>query len=158
MKIIVVLVAVVAAQATDLPQLKEGLWSVRNQTVNSPGSKKNDATYVLCRNHAFDQRAQSMAKGIKGCAVSKESLTGGKYYAETHCTFGKTTVDTKGTTTYTSATTFRSESHTTFSPALNGMTESSMVIEQKYLGSCPVDLLPGDRKGPDGKVIHAGQR
>lgn len=146
------------AYATDLPPLKEGLWSVHNQTISSPGNKKNESTYSLCRDHAFDVQTQALGKSVKGCTITKESLIAGKYSAETHCQFGKVVIDTKGTTAYQGETSMHSEGHTTYTPAYNGMTETTMIVDQKYVGACPLDLQPGDRKGPDGKVIHPGQR
>jgi hypothetical protein len=38
--------------AVDLPPMKEGLWSIRNQGVNNPGGKKAENTSTICRSHA----------------------------------------------------------------------------------------------------------
>jgi hypothetical protein len=29
-----------------------------------------------------------------------------------------------------------------------------MIQDQKYIGSCPADMQPGDRKSEDGTILH----
>jgi len=143
-----------AARAADPQELKEGLWQIHTQTTDNPGGKKSEGTYSLCRDHAYDNAVRARAKQVKGCTVTDESLTGGKYSAESHCVVAGTTIDTKSTTTSQGDTAFHSESHSTYSPAMYGVNESTMVMEQKYVGSCPAGAKPGDRVNADGTVMH----
>jgi hypothetical protein len=73
------------ANAANPPELKEGLWSVHSQSVANPGNKKSDETYTLCRNHAYDQSVQALAKSMKGCTTVSEGFQGGKFNASDFC-------------------------------------------------------------------------
>jgi hypothetical protein len=48
-----------------------------------------------------------------------------------------TAVDSKGTVSYTGDTSVHSETHATYNPALGGVSETTMIMDQKYAGSCP---------------------
>jgi hypothetical protein len=65
--------------------MKEGLWSIRNQSVNSPGDKKSDQTSTICRSHAYDQHVLQDAKSVKGCKTISETLQGNEYSIHSHC-------------------------------------------------------------------------
>ena len=145
------------AQADDMPVMKEGLWSIRTQTSDNSGNKNSDETYTLCRNHAYDKSSQDLAKTVPGCTKMSLSVQGGKMSTEVNCVVAGTTILTKGTGTV-SDTSSHSELHTTYSPAFNGMSEGTMIMDQKYLGSCPAGALPGDRTNANGSVIHLGKK
>jgi hypothetical protein len=144
--------------AANPPEVKEGLWSVHTQTSDNSGGKKSEGTYTLCRNHAYDQAAQARAKNMKGCTMVSESFEGGKYTSAMHCVTAGTAVESKGTTTFQGDAATHSETHATYTPAVAGMTEMTIVMDQKYVGSCPAGVQPGDRTDADGKVIHLGKR
>ena len=145
------------ANASDPPELKEGLWSVHTQSIDNPGNQKSDGTYTLCRDHAYDQSVQARAKKMKGCTTVSETFQGGKLSTEMRCVVAGTVIETKGTTTSQGDTSVHSESHTTYTPAFAGKTESTMIMDQKYAGSCPAGAQPGDRIDPNGRVIHLGK-
>ena len=145
------------ANASDPPELKEGLWSVHTQSIDNPGSNKSDGTYTLCRNHAFDQSGLAIAKSVKGCTTVSESFQGGKGSKETRCVAAGSVIASKETYTYQGDTSFHSESHATFTPALGGVSETTKIVDQKYVGSCPAGAQPGDRTNADGRVIHIGK-
>ena len=148
---------VLIAGATDPPELKEGLWSFNTQVIKSPGDKKSEDTYTLCRDHAYDQTVHAREKNLKGCTTVSENLQDGKYTSEIHCTAGKFAIESKGTTTFKGDTASHSETHVTYAPALGGVTDTTIVIDQKYVGSCPAGSQPGDRTNPDGTVINLGK-
>ena len=136
------------------PDVKEGLWSIHTQTTDNPGNVKSDSTSTICRNHAYDQYANGLAKNVKGCTVSNESYAGNTYTLEMRCTIGATTIDSKGTVTYTGDTSTHSESHATYTPAMAGMTDTTMIQDQKYIGACPAGQQPGDMTHANGTVTH----
>ena len=149
--------AIAAAGAGDAPEVKEGLWSVHTQTIENPGNKKTEGSFELCRSHAYDQSVRATAKAMKACTMTNESLQGGKYSSGTHCVVGGTTIESKGTTTFQGDTSTHSETHSTYSPAMGGISESTTIMDQKYVGSCPAGMQPGDRKMADGRVVHSGR-
>jgi hypothetical protein len=146
------------AHAAEPPELKEGLWSIRIQTTNNPGGKTEDSTSLLCRNHAYDKSVISLAKGVKkNCSKYDQGFQGGKYTTDMHCTVAGTAIDTKGTATYSGDTSAHAENHTIYRPAFGGVTESTMIMDQKYVGSCPAGAQPGDRINADGSILHTGR-
>jgi hypothetical protein len=146
------------AAATDPPPVKEGLWEIHTQSTDSPSGRKSEGSYQLCRDHAYDQEVRAHAKEMKGCTTVSENFQDGKYSSEMHCVIGTRTVESKGVTTFQGDTAFRSETRATYSPALGGVTESNLVMEQKYVGSCPAEAQPGDRINSDGSIIHLRQK
>jgi hypothetical protein len=150
------LLAMRFAVAAEEPELKEGLWSVHTQATTNPGGKKAVANYTICRNHAFDQTVRQRAKAQKTCTMATEILSAGKYSSKSHCVVAGTTIDTTATTTYQGDTATHSESHGVYTPATPDIADVTMSMDQKYLGSCPARLHPGDRTNSDGSVVHLG--
>jgi hypothetical protein len=145
-------------QAADPPELREGLWSIHTQSNDNPGNQKSESTKTLCRNHPYDKSVDARAKtALKGCTKVDESVQGGKIFSEVHCMVQGIAMDTKGTTTYGGDTSLHSETHMTYSPALGGVSETTTIIDSKYIGSCPPGAQPGDLTGADGKVTHLGK-
>ena len=141
----------------NLPQLKEGLWSVTTQTVSNPAGTKIEGAYSICRNHDYDDKVRARAKVMKGCTITSETFQGGKYTLVSHCEVPGMVFDTTGTTTLDGDSSTHTESHTSYKPAMRGIDETTMIMDQKYTGACPADMQPGDRMDKDGKVIHVAK-
>lgn len=151
-------VPVGAAYAVDHPQIKEGLWQIRTQTINNPGNKRTEGTVTLCRDHDYDKSVEALAKNIKGCITINESLEAGKFSSEVRCEIGSTVVVSKGTATFQNDASTHSETHATYTPVFYGIADVTMIQDQTYLGSCPAGMQPGDRKSQDGTIIkHMGK-
>ncbi len=144
--------------AIDLPASREGLWSMRTQTTDNPGNVKTDFTQKICRNHAYDSAARAKAKNMPGCKVLNENLSGHTYTLEMECKIAGSVIHSKGVTTIVGDAAFHSESHATYAPALNGVSDTTIIIDQKYLGSCPSGIEPGDIIRSDGTILHTGKR
>jgi hypothetical protein len=142
------------ANAVDPPEQKEGLWSSRRQTIDNPGSKTSEQTSTICRSHAYDQYVLSLVKNMKGCTTVSESFQSGKRSVESHCAIGSTVIDSKGTTIFQGDAAAHAESHSTYTPAMGGVSETTMIMDQKYVGSCPAGAQPGDITYADGRVTH----
>ena len=142
------------ANAVNPPEQKEGLWTSHTQSIDNPGNKKSESTSTICRSHAYDQHVLSLAKSVKGCTTVSESFQGGKYFVELHCVEAGTVVESKGTVTYQGDTSAHSENHSTFTPALGGISEMTIIMDQKYVGNCPAGAQPGDLTNADGSVTH----
>src|ERR1035437_2726500 len=149
--------------AASLPEMQEGLWSMRTQEVKNPGNKREDtATYSFCRNHAYDKEGEALMKGMKGCTMVSENFAGGKYSTEMRCViekavvagkvlFEKTVMVSQGTLTQ-SSTAAHGETHITYVPAMFGVSDKASIVDSKYLGSCPSGMRPGDSLKPDGTI------
>jgi hypothetical protein len=133
------------ARAANPPELKEGLWEIHGQSLENPGNRKTDFTYRLCRNHAYDKAMDALVKNVKGCTTAFDNVGGGKYTSASRCTVEGTVIESKGSYTYESSTSTRSESHATYTPPLRGKSEETVLQDQTYLGNCPAGMNPGDR-------------
>jgi hypothetical protein len=145
------------ASAADPPPLQEGLWEIRGQSIDNPGGKKSEFTYRLCRNHAYDKAMDAMVKNVKDCTTAFDSLGDGRYSSESRCTIDGTVIESKGTYTYLSATSTRSESHATYTPAYRGKTDETVIQDQNYVGACPAGMRPGDRITVEGTLQRYGK-
>ena len=143
-------------EGAEPPPLKEGLWSIHNREVDAPSNRKIDFTSTLCRSHASDQRARQAADRRKQCTSVSESLHANEYTVESRCKIKGSVVESKSTTLFRSDST-HTEEHVTYTPALNGITASTLIQDQKYLGKCPAGAEPGDLMLPNGAVQHLGR-
>ena len=141
-------------RAGDPPPIKEGLWSIHMQSTDNPGNKKTEGTRSICRTHESDKQAQAKAKSVKGCTMTSETVSGNKYSNAMRCEIQGSVMQTTSVTTFQSDTAFHSESHTSTNPPLYGVAESTMIMDQKYVGSCPSGMNPGDLMSADGKITH----
>jgi hypothetical protein len=144
-----------AVVAQDVPNMKEGLWKLHMVTT-STGAKPEESSYSLCRNHAYDLKAHDLMKKT-GCTVNEGSTIGGKRTFSGVCKVGSTTISSKSTLTSSGDTSFHSETTTTYSPAMNGMSQSTSTQDQTYIGSCPAGMNPGDIISSNGQVRHRSQ-
>ena len=135
-----------AAYAIDHPQMREGLWQIRTQSISNPGNQKTEGTVEVCRDHASDKKAEALAKTVKGCTYMSENFTAGKYTAEVVCKVGSTTITSKGVATYQTDNSVHTETHVTYTPSFAGTTDEVMIQDQTYQGSCPAGMHPGDRR------------
>jgi hypothetical protein len=149
-----VLFSVGSAHAAGPPDVKEGLWSDHTQSIDQPGNKKSEGTKTICRSHAYDQYVKTLAAKVPGCTKVSENYNGHTFTSEMRCVVGGSVIDGKETATFQGDTAVHSESHSTYTPALYGVSATTRIADQKYLGSCPAGSQPGDIKSADGKIIN----
>lgn len=156
--IALVLLQTTLAAQTDYPYLKDGFYSLHSQTISQPGNKKQEGSFSVClsRAHSETVRAKSKERMQKICSINNEHVSGTTITTETECKVMNTTIKTTGKTTI-SGDTAHSESHTTYSPPMEGQSEEVMTVDEKYVGSCPAGMQPGDRMLKDGSIQHLGQ-
>lgn len=147
-----VLLTIGAVSAVELPAVREGLWSNHSQTITQPGNEKTEGTNSVCRSHAFDEHVRSLSKG-QNCKTINENVSGGTWTNETECTVGNTVIHAKIEATM-SGDTIHSETRTTYTPPLRGMSGMTRIMDSKYVGSCPAGTQPGDIIAQDGAVTH----
>jgi len=145
-----------ALYAADPPMMKEGLWSVHTVSIDNPGNRRIEGTRSLCRDHAYDtrMRVQAEERQKQICKPVLRTSSGASFTENSECTIQGSVVTSKVIATYTGGTSIHSETHGTYKPALNGMEEITMIMDQKYVGACPAGMEPGDFMSADGKVTH----
>jgi hypothetical protein len=151
--VIPVLLLFGTAYALDTPPMKEGLWKLHMVTT-SPNAAPMDMTYTICRNHAYDNSIHQMVEKKTGCSINADSISGSKRTYSSSCKVGATTIMSSAVVTWSGDTHFHTETHTTYTPAFSGMTQSTMIQDQTYVGSCPAGMSPGDRMMANGQVQH----
>jgi hypothetical protein len=150
----VVLAALIpAAYAQSLPDMKEGLWSVRIQKTEAPLNKKTDEKSSVCRSHAYDEHVLSLAKIMDGCTMISDNYDGPRHTFEKRCSISGTVVVSKGTRIQ-NATSTHSETRASFSPAMIGVKERTSIVDEQYLGACSAGSKAGDITTADGKVYN----
>jgi hypothetical protein len=151
--------AIECVYAADPPPMKEGLWSIHTVSTDQPGNKKTEGTRSICRNHAYDERVRAMAaqKSAATCKTLSEHSAGGTITTETQCSAGGSILKTKGVVTMSGDAAAHSETSTTYTPALYGTSETTMVMDQKFVGACPAGMEPGDTMDANGKIAHRTQ-
>lgn len=150
---------VVALYAADRPAMKEGLWSIHTITIDNPGNKKAEGTRSICRNHEYDVRIreQSEKRQKQICKVFTESSSGHILTAESECSVRGSVSKGKTVTTFNGDSSIHSETHATYTPALMGIAETTIIQDQKFTGTCPAGMQPGDFMDASGKITHIGR-
>lgn len=148
------LLTVALAYAAE-PILKEGLWSVTTQITTQPGDKMPAGTRSICRDHAYDVSMQAAEKNRDAaCKIVKDENAATKREFEGDCKISGTTAHIKQTVTFTGDSAAHSEITTTYNPPLRGINSMTVVMDQKYIGSCPAGMKPGDFKNADGSITR----
>jgi hypothetical protein len=150
------LLAVAAVYAAEEPAFKEGLWSIHTVTTDNPGNKKSETTRSVCRDHAYDAASRAKRKALMAKICKTDTLTGSgsKYISESECLQMGSTMHSIGVLTISGDTAAHNEETTTFVPPMNGISETTMIMDQKYVGACPAGMQPGESMDADGNVIH----
>lgn len=151
------LVGAAISVAADPPLMKEGYWSIHTVTIDNPGNNKSESAQTICRNHAYEQYVRDSAKKRSQniCKMLVEDYSGGTYTVEQECTVGTSKIHSKTVTTTQGDSAAHAETHSTNTPALYGVAESTMTQDQKYLGACPAGVQPGDILRADGTKMSS---
>jgi hypothetical protein len=148
-----------AAVAEEPPLQRAGLWEFHSHRTTVPAGSmmEGESSGKICRDDAYSQKEREAAKAAeKACTVNRwEKTAPGAYTVTKSCQMQGSVVDTQGTVREESPNEVRSEVHMTYKPAMAGVTTFIVVNEQKYLGSCPAGMKPGDQIAADGSVNHA---
>jgi hypothetical protein len=143
---------IAVADEPQLPPLKEGLWESHTQMIIQ--NTKHDSVLKLCRTHQIDKSVKEQSKAIgenlrksRQCTDVITRQSAGSYSSESHCV--KDGSATKTTVTYQGDTSYHMEMH-----RKDNQSESVTTIDDKYVGSCPADMKPGDAVMGDGKKFN----
>ena len=154
-------IALIAAATTvgaqDFPKLKAGLWTT---TMTSLGREKQEPRIsTLCLDDSVQQEMYKMSTGMMAGMCSKHDLkvTGSKVTAEAVCDLGGTKMQSQSVMTLTGNSAYRTEARATFDPPMNGLKESTTVIEGKHVGACKPGQQPGDMTLPNGQTMNIRQ-
>ena len=154
---VVLLAAATAVGAQDFPKLKAGLWTT---TMTSLGQEKQEPRVsTLCLDDSVQQEMFKMSTGMMAGMCSKHDLkvSGNKVTTAAVCDLGGTKMVSQSVMTLTGNAAYRTEARATFDPPMNGMKESTTVLEGKHVGACKPGQQPGDMTMPNGQTMNIRQ-
>lgn len=136
------------------PPMKDGLWETHSRQTQQ-GKTVFDSSVRMCQTQQLTRLTQSSGEELRkknACTSTVTQLSANTYVEESRCAKGPNAGSvTKATYTYQGDTASHMEMHMNV-----GKTETVMIMDSKYLGSCPAGMKPGDVVMPDGKKIPGG--
>jgi hypothetical protein len=136
------------------PPMKDGLWEAHS-TQTQQGKTVFDTSTKMCQSKELTKSTESMGEELRKrdqCTSTVTQTSANSFAEESHCAKGSNAGSvTKTVYTYQGDTASHMEMH-----LQNGKSETVMIMDMKYLGSCPADMKPGDVIMPDGKKFSAG--
>ncbi len=132
------------------PPTKEGLWETHS-TQTQQGKTVSDRSVKMCQSKETTQSMQSQGEELRKkneCTSNVTQPSTNTYVEESRCAKGPNAGSvTKIVYTYQGDSASHTEMHMNV-----GNSETVVIIDAKYLGSCPAGTKPGDLI-MDGKVI-----
>jgi hypothetical protein len=136
------------------PPMRDGLWE-SHSTQTREGKTVIDTSVKMCQTKELTKSMESTGEELRTknkCTSIVTQPSPNTYVEESHCTEGPNAGSlTKVIYTYQGDTASHMEMHMNA-----GKAETVMIMDSKYLGSCPTGMKPGDVVMPDGKKISGG--
>jgi hypothetical protein len=146
-------IGIAGADGIKLPPTKEGLWETHS-TQTQQGKTVSDRSVKMCQSKELTKSMQSNGEELRKrneCTSSVTQSSTNTYVEESRCAKGPNAGSvTKVVYTYQGDTASHTEMHMNV-----GKSETVMIMDAKYLGSCPAGMKPGDLI-MDGKIISGG--
>lgn len=142
-----------AAGLEDLPKRKPGLWEM---SVIPENGKQAPVTSRVCIDSATDAVLTNFALGAssKICSKSDVRVSGSVATIDAVCKIGESVQTSHSTITFSGTTAYRSEARVHSEPPFMGRSDSTIVQEGKWIGTCPADMKPGDLVMGNGMKIN----
>jgi hypothetical protein len=135
------------------PPTKEGLWETHSTQVQQ-GKTVSDSSVKMCQSNDITKSMQSKAEELRKkneCTTTVTQPSPNTYVEESHCAKGLNAGSvTKVVYTHQGDTASHTEMHIS-----TDKSETVMIMDAKYVGSCPAGMKPGDLM-INGKVISGG--
>jgi hypothetical protein len=146
--------ALAQAQAQEFPKLKPGLWEI---TTSAKGDTKGAARLTsMCLDDSVQQEMYKVSTGMMAGMCSKHDIkvTGNKITTAANCDLGVSKLQSQTVMTLSGNTSYHTEAHAKFDPPMNGMKESTTIVDGKHVGACKPGQQPGDMTLPNGQTIN----
>jgi hypothetical protein len=146
-------IGIAEADGIKPPPTKEGLWETHS-TQTQQGKTVFDKSVKMCQSNETTKSMQSNGEELRKkneCTSNVTQPSPNTYVEESRCAKGPNAGSvTKVVYTYQGDTASHTEMHMNV-----GKSETVMIIDAKYLGSCPAGMKPGDLM-IDGKIMSGG--
>ena len=129
-----------SAAAVDTPKRKSGLWEIKMSNASAKAT-----TMQQCVDQSTDDLMKNNMAGMeKSCSKNEMRRDGDKIITESICKVGASTATTRAVLTGHFDTAYKADIKSTYDPPLQGMKESTSVIDAKWLGACKPGQKAGD--------------
>lgn len=144
------------AQAQEFPKLKAGLWEV---TTSAKGDTKGGRMTSMCLDDSVQQEMYKVSTGMMAGMCSKHDIkvAGNKVTTAANCDLGVSKMQSQTVMTLSGNSSYHTEARATFDPPMNGMKDSTTIIDGKHVGACKPGQQPGDMTLPNGQTINIRQ-
>ena len=127
--------------AAEQPKRKPGLWEINVQMEGAPSM----GAMQQCIDKNTDNLMQQQAgKEKPECSVMDAKASGNRVTIHSVCKIEGSTATTDGVFEGSFDTNYTGTIKTRFTPPLQGMTESNMTQQARWLGPCKAGQKPGD--------------
>ena len=127
--------------AAELPKRKPGLWEITMQMEGAPSM----GAMQQCIDKNTDNLMQQQAVEEKPeCSVMDVKAAGNRVTIHSVCKLESSTATTDGVFEGSFDTNYKGTMKTRFNPPLQGMAESNMTQQARWLGPCKPGQKPGD--------------
>ena len=146
-------IGIAGADGIQPPPMKDGLWETHS-TQTKEGKTVSDTSMQVCQSKELTKSMLSDGEELRKkneCTSNVTQPSANTYVEESRCAKGPNAGSvTKVVYAYQGDTASHTEMHMNV-----GKSETVMIIDAKYLGSCPTGMKPGDLI-VDGKIISGG--
>lgn len=140
-----------SAFAADIPKRKSGLWEINTHMEGVP----NMGPMQQCIDQNTDNLMQEQAQKEKPkCSVMDVKTQGNKVTMHSVCRIENTTATTDAVFTGAFDSAYKGNMHIRYNPPMQGMSESKMAMEARWLGACKAGQKPGDVIMPNMKNMN----
>jgi hypothetical protein len=137
------------------PPMKDGLWETHSTQIQQ-GKTVFDTSVKMCQSKELTKSMQSNGEELRKknkCTSTVAQPSPNTYVEESRCAEGPNASSvTKIIYTFQGDIASHMEMHMN-----EGQSETVMIMDSKYLGSCPADMKPGDAVMADGTKIAGGK-
>jgi hypothetical protein len=133
-------VVMTGAVAGDIPKRKAGLWEMHTQMDGMPGGPPMQ----MCVDPASDNLMQQRAQEKSDCSTMDVKTGAGRTTIHAVCRMQGSTVTTDAVFTGNFESGYKGDMKMRYNPPLQGMSETHMTQEAKWLGPCKPGQKPGD--------------
>ncbi len=145
---------VATPQAAEMPKRKAGLWEVSTRMEGAPAMGAMQQCIDQNTDNLLQQQAQ---KERPECSVVDVKPLGNQVTMRSVCKIQGSTATTDAVFVGSFDTAYRGDVQTRFSPPLQGMKESRMAIDARWLGPCKPGQKPGDVIMPNVGSINVNE-
>jgi hypothetical protein len=150
-----VISAVAGADEFKPPPMKDGLWETHSSQIQQ-GKSAVDMSIRMCQSAELTKSMQSNGDELRKknqCTSTVTHPSSNTYIEESRCAKGPNAGSSSRIIySYQGDTASRTEMH------LNeGKSETVLIMDTKFLGSCPAGMKPGDTVMPDGTKMSVAK-